>query len=85
MTIQTTFKCSKCSQPFDVWKKTIEENFESSYKCSLCGSIDTYRIWGIGDFSVAGGMLGNSNNGFENNITPMPSKYGNNKGKRLKK
>jgi hypothetical protein len=30
-------------------------------------------------------MLGNSNNGYENNITPMPAKYGSFKGKEVKK
>jgi len=85
MAISTSFKCSMCSQTFNVWKKTTEENFKNSYKCTICGSIDTRRVWGIGDFSIAGGMLGNSNNGFENNITSMPSKYGKFKGKEVKK
>jgi DNA-directed RNA polymerase subunit RPC12/RpoP len=85
MAVTTIFKCGGCSQTFDVWKQTAEENFESSYKCPLCGNIDTWRVWGIGDFSVAGGMLGNSNNGYENNITPMPAKYGSFKGKEVKK
>lgn len=79
----TNFKC-QCGNIFDVAKSTIEENFESSYKCPMCGSNDTYRIWGVGDIAVAGGMLGNASNGYEGNITNMAGKYGKFKGKRIK-
>jgi hypothetical protein len=77
--IITQFKC-QCGNVFDVSKATVEENFESSYKCTSCGSIDTYRIWGVGDVSVAGGLCGNAKNGYERNITEMPGRYGKFKG-----
>lgn len=84
MSVACNFKCEKCSQIFEVYKNSAEENFESSSKCSFCGSTETYRIWGNADFSVSGGMLGNSLNGYDSNITYHPSNYGRFKGKTVR-
>jgi len=86
MVTPADFKCDnvKCNQIFEVWKQTASEDFPSSSKCPFCGSLETHRKWGISDFSVSGGMLGNSDNGYDNQITYHPSSYGRYKGKKIK-
>lgn len=84
MSVACNFKCEKCNQIFEVHKETATENFGSSSKCPYCGAIETYRVWGIADFSVSAGMLGNSLNGYDSNITYHPSNYGRFKGTKIR-
>jgi hypothetical protein len=75
------FKCNKCGMITEFAKQTVVEDFPSSVKCSHCGELDTYRIWGVGDIDVGSGILGNSKNNYERNISYMaPQKYGKFKG-----
>lgn len=84
--VVTNFKCdnTKCGQIFEIFKNTVTEDFPSSCKCPFCGGLESHRMWGIADFSVSGGMLGNSLNGYDSNVTYHPSNYGRFKGKKIR-
>lgn len=85
--IVANFKCdnSQCNQIFEVSKSTTTEDFLSSSKCPYCGSLETHRMWSVVDVDVASGMLGNSKNGYDTNITYHPSeKYGKFKGVKVR-
>jgi len=82
--IYANYKCSKCSNIFEVGKESIEDNFPDVVKCTECLADSASRVWGIADFCVSGGMLGNSKTGYDNNITYHPSNYGRFKTKKLR-
>ncbi len=71
--ISTNFKCCKCNHTTETFKATIEEDFPSSVKCELCGSLETYRLWSMPLTSIAEGELGNAKNGYEKSMVYHPS------------
>lgn len=82
--IATDFKCSACSQIFEVYKDSIYGDFPDTCKCPFCESLESYRVWAIGGTSVCEGSVGNAKNGYENSITYHPASHGRFKGKKIK-
>jgi len=51
----TNFKCNACGNIFEVIKERITEDFPTTIKCDQCKSLETHRIWSIGDIAIAEG------------------------------
>jgi len=84
--IASDYKCNECKQKFEVNKNSVEDDFPVSNKCPYCNSLDTYRVWGFGDYDVAQGIAGNAKNNYESGLTYFYStKYGKQKGKTIKR
>ncbi len=85
MSIVSEYKCSQCNNIFEVYKQSIFDNFENSYKCPYCQSLETYRLWGKINFDIAEGKTGTTKTNFEKNFIYKPSQiYGRYKGKKIK-
>lgn len=85
MAIATEYKCSQCNSIFEVYKQSIFDNFETSYRCPYCHSLETVRLWGNIHFDIAEGLVGTTKTGFEKNFTYNHSSiYGKYKGKKIK-
>jgi len=72
----TNFKCSDCGSITESYKVSITSNFPTTVKCNNCSSVNTYRIWSVGDIAVAPG---------KNSLGYTEySKFGKYKGERIK-
>ena len=83
--VTANFRCDRCKAIIEVYKNTLIEDFPETVKCTMCGGLETYRMWSMPLHDVCEGHVGNSKNNYENNsIVYHPSKYGSYKGKVIK-
>jgi len=82
--IIANFKCTECDGIYPVGKESIVDDFPDT-PCMYCKSKKTYRMWNLGDISIAEGNMGNASTGYNKSVTYHPSKYGHMKGTTIKK
>lgn len=82
---RSDYFCNACKSTFEIFVNNNLEDFPSNPVCEKCGSIQTERRYTNIVFDIATGKLGNSKDGYENNIVSHPSSLiGRVKGKRIK-
>lgn len=79
------FRCNDCKNIFEVSKKKVLDDFPKDVECPKCKSTDTYRMFGIGNFSIAEGKCGNADNGYSSGIVNHKNTITSGKGKVIKK